>query len=127
MSQYSLTETDSVARKSDNAVIPNDPLNRDRIAYEQWLAAGNTPDPYIAPTPATPTQVTMRQARLALNAAGLLSAVQATVDAGDEATKINWEYASTVDRNDALVMALAPAIGLTSAQLDALFTQAVSF
>ena len=25
-------------------VIPNDPLNRDRITYNEWVAAGNTPE-----------------------------------------------------------------------------------
>jgi hypothetical protein len=127
MTDYQLMFHDAVLRNSDGAVIPNDEGNRDWLAYREWLAAGNVPNPYIPPASPVPTQVTMRQARLALNAAGLLSAVQAAVDAGDEATKINWEYASAVDRNDALVTTLAPAIGLTSAQLDALFTQAASF
>ena len=34
-----------IMRTSDNAVIPNNSNNRDWVAYQAWLALGNTPDP----------------------------------------------------------------------------------
>lgn len=37
--------SDMILRVADQAYIPPDPGNRDRIEYEAWLAEGNTPDP----------------------------------------------------------------------------------
>jgi cell division protein FtsN len=54
MAEYQLTETDTVLRTADEAWIPNDPSNRDRVEYEQWLADGGVPDPYVPPTTAPP-------------------------------------------------------------------------
>lgn len=70
--------------------------------------------------------VTMRQARLALHAAGLLATVNAAISAADEAVKIEWEYAGEVRRDSPLVQSLSASLSLSSAQLDALFTQAAS-
>ena len=45
---YTLTEY-SVIRASDGASIPESDDNRDWRAYQEWLAAGNVPDPIPAP------------------------------------------------------------------------------
>ena len=36
---------DVIERVADGAFIPNDPQNTDWIAYQAWLAEGNTPHP----------------------------------------------------------------------------------
>jgi hypothetical protein len=54
MADYQLTATDVVIRTADQAFIPNDPANRDRAEYEQWLADGGVPDPYVPPPAAKP-------------------------------------------------------------------------
>jgi hypothetical protein len=56
MSDYALTKVAAfVRRTADNADVPvGIPDNRDSAAYDAWLAAGNTPDPYVAP-PALPS------------------------------------------------------------------------
>jgi hypothetical protein len=54
MAEYQLSDTESVLRTADGAWIPNDPANSDRAEYEQWLADGGVPDPYVPPEPAPP-------------------------------------------------------------------------
>jgi hypothetical protein len=76
----------------------------------------------------TPQQVTMRQARLALLGAGLLAGVDAAIASLPEpdksAAQIEWEYAAVVQRGSGLVPAMGAALGMTEAQLDALFITA---
>ena len=86
---------------------------------------GNWPLPQ--PT-SIPNTVSMRQARLALFQQGLLANVQTAIDGLAEpqktVTQISWDYATTIQRDDDLVIELSAALGLTSVDLDALFTLA---
>ena len=70
--------------------------------------------------------VSMYQARIALQQAGLLATVQAGISQMSEEAQIKWEFAPTVKRNDALTTAIAAALNLTDEQLDALFSMADS-
>lgn len=85
------------------------------------------PIPPAQPTP-IPTSVSMRQARLALFQQGLLANVQTAIDGLPEpqktTTQISWDYATTVQREDDLVVQLSGALGLDSTALDGLFTLA---
>lgn len=73
---------------------------------------------------------TQRQARLALLGAGLLSGVQSAIEAmpSEQATmaQIEWEYASEIRRDSALVAGVGSALGMSDAALDALFAYAVT-
>jgi hypothetical protein len=77
-----------------------------------------------------PAQVTMRQARLALMAAGLYEQVNAAVAAmvgiKGKAAAIEWEFGGTVERDSEIVQGLAGALGLSDETLDALFRQAAT-
>lgn len=45
MAKYKLTNVSSIIRVDDGSNIPADPANCDYAEYQEWLAAGNTPDP----------------------------------------------------------------------------------
>lgn len=83
---------------------------------------------WVPPLP--PAEVTMRQARLALLGAGMLAAVETAINALAEPAKtvarIEWDYSNTLQRANPLVAQLATALGLTSEQVDALFTAAAA-
>ena len=83
---------------------------------------------YVPPPSDVPQVVTMRQARLALLGAGLLSQVNSAIanmpGVEGEAARIEWEYAQEVRRDSALVQSLAPALGMNDTGLDAIFTAA---
>ena len=93
----------------------------DYAAVDRAIAAANAQQNRVM-------VVDMCQARLALLGAGLLATVDAAIAAmpGAEgaAARIQWEFRSTVRRDSELVAQLAPVLGLSDEQLDALFTTA---
>lgn len=95
------------------------------LMTEEEVQEHLAPPTFPSPPPAV---VTMRQARLALLAGGLLAAVEDSIDAlpspQREAARIEWEYSQEVHRDRPFVQLLGAGMGLTEAQLDNLFTQA---
>ena len=81
---------------------------------------------YVAPTVQVPQVITIRQAKLALLAAGLLDDVDAAVSAADRATQIEWEYATEVHRSWPKLTAVQAVAGLTDEQVDDLFIAAAA-
>jgi hypothetical protein len=85
---------------------------------------------YIANAPqvSVPQSVTMRQARLALHAHGLLASVQSAIDSLPEPhrseAQIEWDYSNGLERQNPFVATLGAALGLDNAALDALFVEA---
>lgn len=115
--------TIAVIRLSDNAIIG--PENEeDWQVYQNWLSAGNTPEPDIEPLPYVPASVPLWTVRVVLYERGLLDAANAAVAASDHpAVQVIWEYGNVVDRNSPALLTLAQVIGVAD-ELDALFIEA---
>jgi len=75
---------------------------------------------------AVPTTVSPRQIRQALSRAGLRTAVEAAVAAGDQDTKDWYEFATEFHRASPVVAELAAALNVSSEALDGLWTLAAS-
>lgn len=71
-----------------------------------------------------PNEVSATKVRLALEEAGLLAQVEASVSAAGEAVKINWEFEPAIHRNSQLIKDVGAALGLDPAVIDALFRRA---
>lgn len=75
-----------------------------------------------------PQEITMRQARLALHEAGLLSNVSTAIASLSEPAKtkaqIEWEYSNALQRDNPFVTTLGTALGLSSDDIDNLFITA---
>lgn len=106
-------------------------LGPDAAAHEALIAEVEAT--YVPPEPEppyVPASVTMRQARLALLGAGLLDDVEAAIAAlpspQKEAARIEWEYSQEVQRHNGFVSVLAPMLGMTAEQTDALFIGAAT-
>lgn len=102
------------------------PVKQDGQWVQAWEVAALTPEEMeSARRVLVPHAVTMRQARLALHSAGLLASVDAAIDGlpspQKEAARIEWEYATEVQRSSGLVPMMGVALGLDDAALDALF------
>ena len=127
MTTYQLIDFGNILRLSDNTSIPPDPANLDYAAYIEWVAAGNTAAPYVAP-PAPPLTCTPGQFDMALNQEGLLASVQAYVaSATDLRVGIAYNKATYFTENDSFVTTAATALGKTATDIHTLFVLANTF
>jgi hypothetical protein len=97
-------------------------------APDGWHIVADTDTPPIDGVNAegVPQAVTARQARLALNAAGLITDVEAALSAMPKSAQIEWQYAHEIRRDSPLIAAVASMLGLDDAAIDALFAQAAT-
>lgn len=79
-----------------------------------------TPEPFIY----IPQSVSMRQARLQLAKLGTYNIVNNAVNMMDEVAKIQWEYATSVERNNPITAAIIQLLGWTEEQTDQYFIDA---
>lgn len=107
----------------------HDPEEHGRMIFEKCIAGEYGPiAEYVTPPVSAPKEITMRQCRLQLLSDGLLDAVGTAINAlpspQKEAAQIEWEYSAKVSRDSALIASLAPALGLTDADIETLFIEA---
>ena len=107
------------------AVIDDDGISRSSCLASA-LPKGTVIEPYVAPPPAPVLEVSPRQIRQALTRVNLREQVEAAVAAGDQDTKDWYEFATVFQRNNPVVLALGAALGVTTEQLDGLWTLAGS-
>lgn len=116
----------AVVAKSDSPIVAGDGdffVCPGQEIHDPAPSSGAVPVE-IPDTEPVPEYVTQLQARLAIFNAGLLEAATAAVTAQGAQATIAWEYTSIVKRNSPFVIQAAIDLGLSDAQLDALFIAA---
>lgn len=120
---YQVVSDTVIKRLTDDAFIPVDKSNLDYINYLIWVGEGNKPSPAPSVAKVIPS-VSPLQARRALLEIGLLDEADAFVGTLDRFEQLAWEYATLIERDNPIITKAAAAIGLTEAQVDALFARA---
>lgn len=117
---------------AEQTFIDSQGMSAIEVAGNSTVGVGDTYSGGIFSRPAfvppVPQSVTMRQARLALLAAGKLALVQPAIDSLSEPIKsaaaIEWQFSNDVVRSNAFVSMLGAALGMSGGDLDALFVAA---
>jgi len=123
---YKIINETIVQRLTDGAFIHAIGDMQDSRDYQEWLAEGNTPEPYVPPPPPIPATVTRFQALAVLAAGGYLDTVRTYIATlgEDNITRLAWENAADWERTSPTLNALATMLNLTSAEVDDLFVAA---
>jgi len=120
---------DSAAELPDQAIVITDEQRIELLAAQaagkllDWSGAG----PVAVDRPAVslvPQSVTKRQGCLALLAIGKLDDIEAAVAAAPRAVQVTWQTMQTFERQNGLIEAMGPGVGLTPADIDQLFITA---
>lgn len=113
--------------------VPCDPANSEYQRIMALVEAGELViAPAAPPAPPQPATLTARQLRLQLLALGVTGAqveaiIAAIPDATErEAARIEWEYSTVYERTHPLIAAVASALRMTDAQIDAAWMQAAT-
>lgn len=117
-----------------NRVLSEEALEDNWYKSDEAQIGWSYEDGVFTPPPPPPIEVpdsiTARQARLVLHSKGLLSSVEPSIEALPEPertnAKIEWEYATTIHRNNQFITVLGNALGLTESQIDELFIEGVT-
>lgn len=133
MTRWAHVRAGVVVAISEGTTPPSDAASSlvacDATVQETDTYNGSAFAPGARPLPPVPLSVTMRQGREALIRAGLDDDVEAAIDAIGDATarkiaRNAWERSNILERHNGLVASIGPALGLSEADIDALFRAA---
>jgi hypothetical protein len=113
-----IDSTNTVVAKIDDDGISRMSCTINNPDYLIWLSEGNRPEPADIPPVVIP-DISMRQARLALLADGLLDDVEAALSTPEY--KIWWEYSTVVERSNYLVNDVLKILGKSDEEIDQMF------
>ena len=122
---YILTSSNNIIqRTTDGAFIPTDPRNVDYQGYLTWVAANNTPDPYVPPP--APTPVCLLWQLQAVLTPAQWTAVQTyiTSTANNALIAFASHGSSPIPANSTTLLTLAGVAGIDPTTLPALITTA---
>lgn len=132
---WSAQELEAIGLWRDDMIAPAEAVPEGKVSTSRTVECVNGVVRFVhvledAPEPEVPQSISMRQARLALLGAGLLSTVETSIDNLDEpdrsAARIEWEYATEMRRDHHLITALAAEMQLSEQQVDDLFIAAAA-
>lgn len=118
---YPLKETDQPVYDESTHKLTSEPVFVNNEWVRQWNVVALSAEELAARVPSV---VEMAQARLALLNSGLLDTVESNLASMSQSAQIEWEYRTTVRRDNALVAAMKAQLGWTDEQLDNLFIAA---
>ena len=103
-------------------VVDPDGVARKTIAVEEVPSGKPVKQPVTSVLVSVPKEITMRQARIVLHSRGHLEAVQAAIDSLEEppriAAQIEWDFSSTMKRDNQFVAMISEHLNLSSEYVD---------
>ncbi|MEI5680509.1 MULTISPECIES: hypothetical protein [unclassified Mesorhizobium] len=116
----------------ETVTVPNFPGNRHRDMLAAWEAEGNTIEPYAPPSPSIDPNdypLSPYQFRAMLKIAGIEGTIIEAIDgiadpAARAVAQAKLDFALSYQRADPLFAVIAPIVGMTDAEIDALWLQA---
>lgn len=118
-----------VTRMADGVQITRE--HPDWPAYLAWLSTGGVPQaPAATPPPDLPSPVPMSVTRYralaAMHMAGIIGDVETIIADMHPLTQLAWQAAATFRRDSPLLKSVSLQLGMTDAEVDALFVMAAS-
>jgi hypothetical protein len=112
----------------ENSIEVSDDIWNLHMQHPNYIWNGTTlieyVPPYIEPVPYIPLSISPRQARLQLFKDGRLETVDYLISQQPKSVQLEWEYATSIERNNTLVIQLCTVMGMSIEDIDIMFQKA---